>query len=341
MSQQAVIFDNALKTAQRSRAARGSAYDDVLHREVANRLVDRLKDCTKTFENVLIVGGAGVNVARALLQNAVSVNRITYADACEEHLRAFDALAADENDVELRSIRTSEEALEEGLRAAAGGGGEEGGGGSDGPAFDVAISCLALHWVNDLPSALGQIRKSLKPDGLFLGALLGGDTISELRIACSIAEMEREGGVSPRVSPMARLRDAGSLMSASGFGLPVVDIDTIQIRYPHAFAVVQHLREMGESNANVGRRGVLSRDTALAALAVFQSMGELRTDGGGEGGQGGQGGEGGEGERGDENMAPGVTYQVIYLGGWAPDPSQQRPKDRGAASMSMRSISEL
>ena len=138
--------------------------------------------------------------------------------------------------------------------------------------------------------------------------------MQELRISCSIAEMEREGGVSPRTSPLARVRDAGNLITGAGFSLPVVDVDTISIRYKSAAHLVDHLRRLGESNANVNRRGFLSRDSALAAAAVYHSLFAES----------------------DDTISS--TYQIIYISGWTPHSSQQKPMQRGTATASFKDL---
>jgi len=120
--------------------------------------------------------------------------------------------------------------------------------------FDLIVSVLGLHWVNDLPGALIQIRHALKPDGLFLGAFLGGATLSELRTVLLEAELAEEGGASPRVAPFAELRDAGGLLQRAGFALPMADTDRIAVTYPDALALMRELRAMGESNVLAARR---------------------------------------------------------------------------------------
>src|SRR6202012_1571489 len=118
----------------------------------------------------------------------------------------------------------------------------------------LVISALALQFVNDLPGALVQIRRALKPDGLFLAVLLGGETLTELRQAFAAAESDIEGGVSPRVAPFADLRDLGALLQRAGFALPVTDVDRITVRYDNVFALMRDLRRMGATNAQIARR---------------------------------------------------------------------------------------
>ena len=119
--------------------------------------------------------------------------------------------------------------------------------------YDAVVSNLALHWVNDLPGTLIQAQKALKPDGLFLGSMLGGDTLYELRTAFQLAETERDGGISPHVSPMVQHQEIGSLLSRANFTLTTVDVDEITINYPSVFELMSDLRAMGESNAVFGR----------------------------------------------------------------------------------------
>eukprot|EP00268_Persea_americana_P013944 TRINITY_DN16178_c0_g1_i10.p1 TRINITY_DN16178_c0_g1~~TRINITY_DN16178_c0_g1_i10.p1 ORF type:complete len:231 (-),score=59.00 TRINITY_DN16178_c0_g1_i10:456-1148(-) len=179
---------------------------------------------------------------------------------------------------------------------------------------DLVISCLGLHWTNDLPGAMIQCRSALKPDGLFLAAILGGETLKELRIACTIAQMEREGGISPRISPLAQVRDAGNLLTRAGFTLPGVDVDEYTVRYDSALELIQHLRAMGETNALLQRNNILKKETALATAAVYQSL------------------------FGAEDGTVPATFQVMYMTGWREHPSQQKAKRRGSATISFNDI---
>ena len=174
--------------------------------------------------------------------------------------------------------------------------------------LDLAVSALALQFVNDLPGALIQLRRALKPDGLFLAALLGGDTLTELRQSFAAAESEIEGGVSPRVAPFADIRDIGALLQRAGFALPVVDSDRIIVRYDTVFALMRDLRRMGATNAlNERRRQPLKRATLLRMAEMYRERfadtdGRLR-----------------------------ATFEVIWLSGWAPHESQQQPLKPGSA----------
>lgn len=136
--------------------------------------------------------------------------------------------------------------------------------------FDLIVSNLSLHWINDLPGAMTQARDVLKPDGVFLASMFGGNTLKELRVAFQLAEQEREGGISPHISPSAHVADCGSLLQAAGFALPTVDVDTITVSYPDALVLMEHLQGMGESSAILTRRPYVSRETFLAAAAIYQ-----------------------------------------------------------------------
>jgi SAM-dependent methyltransferase len=174
--------------------------------------------------------------------------------------------------------------------------------------LDLAVSALALQFVNDLPGVLTQIRRALKPDGLLLAAMIGGDTLSELRQSFAAAEAELEGGVSPRVAPFADLRDIGALLQRAGFALPVTDVDRIVVRYDSAFALMQDLRSMGATNILVERRRTPTRRATL--LRMVQIYGERFADP-------------------DGRIR--ATFDVIWLSGWAPHESQQKPLKPGSA----------
>ncbi len=175
-------------------------------------------------------------------------------------------------------------------------------------AFDLVLSNLALHWVNDLPGTLSQIRRCLKPDGLFLGAMLGGETLHELRQSLAAGEIEVEDGISPRVSPFAEIRDLGNLLQRAGFALPVTDMDTITVSYEDPLRLMRDLRAMGESNAVGERRKSFTRRATLMGAARHYR--EKFDD--------------------NEGRVP-ATFQIIYMAAWAPDPSQPQPLKPGSA----------
>jgi len=178
--------------------------------------------------------------------------------------------------------------------------------------LDLALSALALQFVNDLPGVLAQIRRALRPDGLLLAAMIGGDTLTELRQAFAQAEAECEGGVSPRVAPFADLRDVGALLQRAGFALPVTDVDRLIVRYDSAFALMADLRRMGATNILVERRRTPTRRTTLLRMAEIYSSRFADPDG-----------------------RIRATFDVIWLSGWAPHESQPKPLRPGSAKASL------
>jgi SAM-dependent methyltransferase len=174
--------------------------------------------------------------------------------------------------------------------------------------IDLAVSALALQFVNDLPGVLVQVRRALKPDGLLLVALAGGETLTELRQAFAAAESEIEGGVSPRVAPFADLRDLGGLLQRAGFALPVVDSDRVTVRYDNAIALMTDLRRMGAANALTERRRVpLKRATLRRTAEIYAERFS------------------------DPDGRVRATFEIIWLSGWAPHESQQQPLKPGSA----------
>jgi SAM-dependent methyltransferase len=178
--------------------------------------------------------------------------------------------------------------------------------------LELAVSALALQFVNDLPGVLAQIRRALKPDGLLLAAMIGGDTLTELRQSFAAAEAECEGGVSPRVAPFADLRDVGGLLQRVGLALPVIDVDRVVARYDNAFALMQDLRRMGATNILMERRRTPTRRATMLKMAQIYAERFADADG---------------------RIC--ATFDVIWLSGWAPHESQQQPLKPGSAKASL------
>lgn len=173
--------------------------------------------------------------------------------------------------------------------------------------LDLVVSTLALHWANDLPGVLIQIRRALKPDGLFIGAILGGSTCTELRQSLTAAEAELTSGAGLRIAPFADSYDAASLLQRAGLALPVVDVDRVTVRYSHPLRLIADLRAMGETNALVERGPPLSRAVLARACEIYQ-----------------------ERFAGPDGKVP-ATFDIITLTGWAPHESQQKPLKPGSA----------
>ena len=178
--------------------------------------------------------------------------------------------------------------------------------------IDLAVSALAFQFVNDLPGVLAQIRRALRPDGLLLAAMIGGDTLTELRQAFAEAEAECEGGVSPRVAPFADLRDVGALLQRAGFALPVTDVDSLVVRYDNAFALMADLRRMGATNVMIERRRTPTRRATLLRMAQIYTSRFADPDG-----------------------RIRASFDIIWLSGWAPHESQPKPLRPGSAKASL------
>ena len=271
-----IVFDRRLLRARRRRAMALTPADFLLAR-VADEMAERLASVMRQFDLAIDLGTPGDHLRRALAGSA-QVKR----------MMAVNALTGMTPDV-----AADEEALP--FRDAS---------------LDLVISGLALHLVNDLPGTLVQIRRALRPDGLFLAAMLGGETLTELRRAFSEAEVEVEGGISPRVAPFPDLRDLGALLQRAGFALPVADVERVMVRYGTVFALMHDLRRMGATNVLTERqRKPMRRATLMRMAEVYgkrfaDSDGRLR-----------------------------ATFEIIWLSGWTPDPSQQKPLQPGSATM--------
>jgi SAM-dependent methyltransferase len=283
------VFDRRIVRLHRDRATRRWREHDFLFREAASRLSERLDEIRRVFPRALDLGGHG-GVLAPLVADRGGIDTLVETDlspAMLGRVRAQRSAAG-------RPLAVV--ADEECLPFAQG-------------AFDLVLSCLSLHWVNDLPGALLQVRQALKPDGLFLASLLGGETLKELRQALTEAELAESGGVSPRISPFVDVRDAGALLQRAGFALPVVDSDTWTVTYASALDLMRDLRGMGESNAVAERvHRFTRRSTLLRATAIYESMFA------------------------DAKRRVPATFQVITLTAWAPHASQQKPLKPGSAA---------
>lgn len=274
------VFDRRSVRQHRDRASRTLPDHDFLLREVGERLLDRLDDIRRTFPLALDLG-CHRGELKAMLAGRGGIKTLVQCDLSEAMVRAATGPRA--------------VADEEALPFADG-------------SFDLVLSAMSLHWVNDLPGALVQLRRILRPDGLLLVALLGGETLKELRRALADAEIAGEGGLSPRVSPFADVRDIGNLLQRAGFALPVVDSDTITVSYGEPLSLLADLRGMGESNAVLHRRKTVTRrETLFAALERYHA----------------------EHATGDGRVP--ATFQVVFAVAWAPDETQPQPLRPGSA----------
>jgi SAM-dependent methyltransferase len=274
------LFDRKLVLARRVRARR-EGVETFLLDATSKELVERLSAVKRRFALALDLGTPGDALATALLQSG-----------------QIDGLIAGEPLVAFRAARIPRIAADEEALPFAN------------EAFDLVVSALSLQWVNDLPGAFAQIRRALKPDGLFLAALIGGETLGELRESLAIAEAEVTGGASPRVSPFIDVRTLGSLLQRANFALPVTDVERMTVRYRNARALMNDLRRMGAANAVVERskkplkRAIFARAEKIYAERFADPDGRLR-----------------------------ATFDVMWLSAWAPHESQQKPLKPGSAKM--------
>ncbi|MDP6832822.1 MAG: methyltransferase domain-containing protein [Alphaproteobacteria bacterium] len=276
------VFDRRAVRRHRERAAPGLSGYDFLVGEVAERLADCLPDIKRTFPMALDLGCHTGQVA-SVLKGRGGIEWLAQCDLSPAMVSRAPAAAGPR-------LVLDEEALPF----------------ADGR-FDLILSVLSLHWVNDLPGTLLQIRRALKPDGLFLCAILGGGTLGELRQSLLAAEVEVKGGASPRVSPFVDPHDAGALLQRAGFALPVVDTDRIVLSYSDPFAMMAELRGLGEANAVAERQRTFTPRAVIDAGArhYFQNHA-------------------------DEDGRIPASFQIITLTGWAPHESQQQPLERGS-----------
>jgi SAM-dependent methyltransferase len=273
------VFDRALLRRRRERA-RALGPETFLIDRVAADLAERLGAVLRQFDVAVDLGTPGDAVREALADNA-AIGRLIAASPLPDG-----DLVADEEALPFR----------------------EG-------SLDLVASALALQFVNDLPGALIQIRRALKPDGLFLAALLGGDTLTELRQAFAEAEAEIEGGVSPRVAPFADVREMGALLQRARFALPVTDVERLTVRYSSPLILMGELRRMGATNVLTERRRTPLRRATLKRMADIYARRFADPDG-----------------------KVRATFEIIWLSGWAPHESQQKPLRPGSAQSRLADV---
>ncbi|KAJ3033895.1 hypothetical protein HDV00_005664 [Rhizophlyctis rosea] len=311
-----------VKRIQRNRAATRPEAEEVdyLKDEIADRIADRLLDIKRRFSKVVDLGSGAGHIAKFVTTK--NIDELIMYDMSEKLLYRD---ASTQYEVPVTRIHGDEEHLPFAENS-----------------LDAIVSSLSLHWVNDLPGTLIQARRALKPDGLFLAGMFGGDTLYELRTSLQLAEIEREGGVAPHISPMTDVRDVGNLLSRAGFTLTTVDVDEVVVNYPSIYELMADLRSMGESNAIAARyddklyfhsyganaviaknlnlaptrKPYLKRDTLAAASAIYKEV------------------------YGDEDGSIPATFNIIYMIGWKPDPSQAKPAKRGSGDVSLKVLQD-
>ena len=280
MSAAPIIFDRALRLARLQRA-RAQGADDFLLRAALDELAERLAGVQRDFPIAVALGAPNDALAATIARDARRVIRIGPDGAS-----GADAIVGDEEALPLAP-----------------------------ESVDLVASALTLQWVNDLPGALAQIRRALRPDGLLLACMIGGASLAELRASFTAAEAELEGGASPRVAPFVDVRETGNLMRRIGFALPVVDSETLTVRYDNMFRLMSDLRAMGATNVLHARsRKPLRRRTLMRAAELYAERysdpdGRIR-----------------------------ATFDIVWMSGWAPHESQQKPLAPGSAQVSLADV---
>lgn len=314
------VFDKRAKRTQKSRAAAQAAQSrqvDYLRDEVARRMVERLAFVSRDFGAVLDLGAGSGALERVLCDPATPDGALV-----RSRLKHFTMLESSETAL-FRDADPQEFPFNTQLPLTRVVGDEETlqapGAAPDSPplfapeSFDAVLSSMSMHWINDLPGVLARVHNLLVPDGMFMAAMLGGDSLFELRTALQLAETERAGGVSPRLSPLADVRDMGSLLQRAKFNLLTVDVDDIVVAYPDTFALMADLQAMGDSNAVLARQTYIPRDVLLACDPIYRAL------------------HGSD----DDGSIP-ATFRVIYLIGWKPSELQPKPLERGSAQVSLK-----
>ncbi|XP_071636492.1 arginine-hydroxylase NDUFAF5, mitochondrial [Temnothorax longispinosus] len=294
------VFDRNAKLLQRERAAKDTDVQlyDYIKDEVGDRLADRIFDIKRKFGRALDLGCGRGHVSKRILNE--SVEELVLADMSPGFLWQAETT---------EGVKVKREVIDEENLS------------FEPDSFDLVISCLSLHWVNDLPGCFRRINSSLKNDGVFLAAVFGGDTLYELRSSLQLAEFERHGGISPHISPFVEIRDIGSLLTRANFTMLTIDTDEIVIGYPSMFELMWDLKGMAENNAARNRNLHLPRDTLIAAASIYKHLyGKTRED--------------------STAFVP-ATFQIMYMLGWKPDASQPRPLERGTGQVSLKDLYRL
>lgn len=335
-NQQFNVFDRHSKLIQRSRVPKANPQEsrkvDYLKNEVAIKTIERLAFITRSFDRVLDFGSHLGNFLKNLCEeskvpeNGDDVDRqiveqlnkdkknirskikeltmfdsseaLLYRDADEDFNKDFEGKIVrqigDEESFDHECLEQSDQ-------------------------YDAVISNLSLHWINDLPKTLTNINRVLKPDGLFMAAILGGDTLYELRTSLQLAELERYGGISPRVSPLVHLNDIGSLLNRAGFSMLTIDTEDIIVGgFPDIVSVCKDLQLMGEQNSVLSRANSLPRDILLAANEIYKALH-------------------GEKDQNNNTTLP-VTFSAIFMIGWKKSDTQPKPLPRGTGEVNLKDI---
>ena len=265
-----------------------------LRDEVAYRVVDRMRDVSRSFELGLDLGCGHGHIVQHIDQ--YDMQQLVQCDLAEKVILTSHV----HQTIPTTRLHVDEEFLP-----------------FKDNVFDVVLSSLSLHWVNDLPGSLQQICEVLKEDGCFIGSMFATDTLYELRSSFLLAEQDREGGMGQHISPFTSMQDMGGLLTQSGFNLTTIDIDDIVVNYPTMFELMKDLRRMGENNAVRRRRSYIPRETLIAAAAIYKTL------------------------YGNEDGSIPATFRILSVIGWKPSKSQPQPAARGSSVVSLKDLEEI
>jgi SAM-dependent methyltransferase len=279
-----ILFDRKRLRKRRARIAADFAQHNFLHQEAAAGLLESLSFIARPFPTIIELGAGTGQLAKELAARPGTTQYIQCDLAAELLMPASGA-----------RVVVDEEWLPFADQSA-----------------DTIVSVLGLHWINDLPGTLAQIYRILKPDGLFLAVLPGGETLHELRASFAAVETERHGGVTPRVAPFIDVRDGGALLQRAGFALPVADSERLTITYPHVFSLIKDLRGTAENNIMINQSSRFISREFFAALSAYYMAHYGKNDG---------------------EIA--ATVEFVTLTGWKPSPTQQQPARRGSGKISL------
>ena len=291
-NQPSVLFDRLRLGQNRARSQHNFTQHNVLFEEVSLQLLERLEGINRPFNHILDLGTRNFSVAKSLSKqnpsrfivhshSTTDVNKLMLSHVC----------VADDEWLPFRDA-----------------------------SFDLIISNLSLHWANDLPGALIQIRRALKPDGFFIAALFGGETLRELRECLYEAEMQLRGGVSQHISPFADLQDCGSLLQRAGFSLPVIDKERFTLTYDDSFQLMRDVRGMGEGNILSSRdKRFMPKSLFTLADQIYKSRFAIAP------------------ESSEKTTKISATFDVLFIAGWAPHDNQQKPLKPGEAQTRLAS----
>lgn len=312
------VFNRHIKLLQRERAAaqEESNLVEYLRDEIARRTVGRLSCLTTPFDNVLDYGSNGGNFEKIVCSSKYDgkfqrytedrklvkskLRRITMVDSSESMISKYKDDAFN-NELDIRRVVADEEAFKDPVLRREN-------------QYDLIISNLSMHWINDLPGIFRHLNSILKPDRCFIGTIFGGDTLFELRASLQLAEVERYGGLSARISPFVRSSDVEGLMQKAGFQMLTLDVQDIVVEYPNVVALMRDLQLMGESNAITNTPPPLTKDILIAVEPVYKALyGDRKT-----------------------GHLP-ATFRFIDIIGWKPGKNLSQPVARGSATVDLKS----